>query len=152
MMALVRYLFISHTVVSPLKYCKQVDAKLFWVYYLFIYIFLCLLSVSMTVKADLKTSSKIKPPRRTLSDRFCEYEKESKKKKDEEKKESPPTSKETAAKSKPTVFTIQLPSKPPPITDSPPNMPPSVMKNTGKKETKEKPVKVTLVPGSCCLY
>lgn len=128
------------------KYEKFLCSLIWIQFYLICLIFVPV--VSMTVKADLKTTSKTKQPRKTLSDRFCEYENEAKKKKEEVKKEvatvkEPPVQ---AAKAKPTVFTIQLPSKQPLINNSTPVTPSSVTLKTVEK--KQRPVKVTLVPGN----
>ena len=122
--------------------------------------------VSMTVNADSSTTKKSsKANRKTLSDRFNDYEKEAKQKKIQEqetessvKAEATSSTKTKSSNNKPnqTVFTIQLPSKQPSIKqiatslktittaskmDSTATAPPPAKKKT------QAPQKVTLVPG-----
>ena len=116
----------------------------------------------MTVKADSISNKPSKKNRRTLSDRFNEFETQAKQKKTEEEKE--PTGNSSGAtttvtskpakQSKPnqTVFTIQVPSKQPSLKQS--SQPLSSKQTTtlkapvnAPKLAAKPPQKVTLVPG-----
>ena len=118
----------------------------------------------MTVNADSSSTKKSnKTNRKTLSDRFNDYEKEAKQKKIQEQDAEPSLKDEaTSTKTKPsnkqnqTVFTIQLPSKQPSLKQMTPSSKttPTTSKLSSstttappaKKKT-QPPQKVTLVPG-----
>lgn len=77
-------------------------------------------------KATEKQSSKTKvKPRKTLSQRFQQYEEERKRSKEDEKSEvkklPQDSSSVTKSKNKGTIFTIQVPSKPPVSSSKQPN-------------------------------
>ena len=87
------------------------------------------MSKATVSKATEKQSSKTKvKPRKTLSQRFQQYEEERKRSKEDEKSEVKKLPQDstsiTKSKNKGTIFTIQVPSKPPISSSKQPNSTP----------------------------